>query len=74
VRLIRLDGGDSVSDVAAVASEEDEPANGNGKESAPPPDVPAKTQPTLFEQPKEKPAAKPAGKTTSPAAKKKKRT
>jgi DNA gyrase subunit A len=77
VRLIRLDAGDTVSDVAAVVAEDDEPVNGNGKQGSPPPDVPKGGQPGLFETPKEKPEPKPApktgGKKTAPRAKGKKK-
>jgi DNA gyrase subunit A len=77
VRLIRLDAGDTVSDVAAVVSEDDEPVTVNGKPGSPGTDAPAEHQPTLFEQPGQKPAAKPAGKPAgkkaAPPAKKKKK-
>ncbi len=73
VRLIRLDDGDRVSDVAAVAGEDDEPTNGeNGKEA---PVAKAEAQPGLFEAPKnEKPApSKQAKQAVKTGGKKKKK-
>lgn len=49
VRLIRLDEGDRVSDVAAVVAEDEEPTN--GKEAVTKPE-----EPTLFDAPKEEKA------------------
>lgn len=56
VRLIRLDEGDSISDVAVVMPEDDEPTNGQPEEAKaePKPDEPkvksSGDQPTLFDQ------------------------
>ncbi len=64
VRLIRLDEGDSVSDVAAVVSEDEGPANGDAKP------VPTEPPPTLFDRPAERPQSPGAharGKAKAPA-------
>ena len=37
VRLIKLDAGDAISDVAVVLPEEEEPTNGDGTKGNPPP-------------------------------------
>ncbi len=61
VRLIRLDEGDSISDVAVVMPEDDEPTNGQPEEAKaePKPDEPkvksSGDQPTLFDQVKKVP-------------------
>jgi DNA gyrase subunit A len=73
VRLIRLDEGDSVSDVAAVVSEDEEPANGNGKDGSPAPEQPKGTPPPPADQPKEKKSPPPAGKRSGPPGKGKKK-
>jgi DNA gyrase subunit A len=78
VRLIRLDDGDSISDVAVVAAEEDEDAdaskskstdNGETKASAPPQNPPVgpapsakSVHPTLFDQPNKAEGKSKAGK------------
>jgi len=61
VRLIRLDAGDSIADVAAVMSEDEEPSNGNG--SKPTKDDGGESQSSqgsLFEGGKEKKSAAPS--------------
>jgi DNA gyrase/topoisomerase IV subunit A len=52
VRLIKLDQGDTISDVAIVAPEDEEPTNGDSSKTTPPPPEkgtpPDEDQPTLF--------------------------
>ena len=73
VRLIRLDEGDTVSDVAAVVAEEENGENGNGKNESPSPEPPKETPPPLVDQPKEKKTSPPTGKRSGPATRGKKK-
>jgi len=68
VRLIKLDEGDAITDVAVVLPEDEEPSNGNGARPAPDaggPENSRENQPELFNPP---PAGTP-GKTPPPAKK-----
>jgi DNA gyrase subunit A len=72
VRLIRLDRGDTVADLAAVPAEDDEPGEGGESNGAKPPTNPVEQkQIDLFAETKEKGPAK--GTKESPRAKKGKR-
>jgi len=64
VRLIRLDQGDTISDVAVVVPEDEEPVNGDSAKSTPPAKVAdAAEQATLFDEAKGE--KKPEPKTTA---------
>jgi hypothetical protein len=72
VRLIRLDSGDTVADLAAVPAEDDEPGEGgDGKGSKAPVNGLDQKQIDLFAEPKGKSSARNAK--VSPPAKKGKR-
>ena len=74
VRLIKLDEGDTITDVAVVLPEDEEPTNGNGTKGSTPPasEPPAdeKSQSELFSKGEEKAASKAAP--APPASKKSK--
>jgi len=65
VRLIRLDQGDTISDVAVVVPEDEEPTNGEPAKITPPPakvaESDAAEQATLFDEAKEEKKPEPKG-------------